>query len=321
MIATNLLQSLLGRGVQQPVNGIGDPYGAAPRRLPPVAAAAPPPEINPAAMRGIFDAVNQGQNSASSLASVPQVDTTIPAAAPPQQHHGIFGRIGDFIKSDEGKAILLRSGAKTITDGLGAGIAEGANYAADQKDKALKQNNWLAELGVKQQQANSEADYRRGELHNATNKNAIEAQKASDENIYQLGLLGFKGKELEDRHAQWVAANQTTQHGQDLSYDSSMYGHRVSRANAIGDNETSRANTTDMVNAAQGKTAAGIASSFSPLITTKSADPATGQTTTTAQRYPAPTPQDIAAFRMHPDPATFDGIFGPGASKRYVGGR
>ena len=126
MIATNLLAALRGMGQQSPT-GMGDPFGATPRRLPPVVAPAPPPEINPAAMRGIFDSINQGGDSAGSLARLPAPDLAIPAAAAaPQKHHGIFGRIGDFINSDEGKAILLRSGAKTITDGLGAGIAEGA---------------------------------------------------------------------------------------------------------------------------------------------------------------------------------------------------
>src|SRR5690606_25829984 len=47
---------------------------------------------------------------------------------PAERRGGILGRIGDFLASDEGRAALLRSGAATLSGGLGAGVQAGAEF-------------------------------------------------------------------------------------------------------------------------------------------------------------------------------------------------
>lgn len=100
---------------------------------------------------------------------------------------GIMDRIGDFIGSDRGRATLLRSGAETMRNGLGAGIAAGAAYYDDQKEIEAKQMNWVSEMGLKtrqtdidQQTADQTGRYQEGRIDVDSTEAAIAAANSRE---------------------------------------------------------------------------------------------------------------------------------------------
>ncbi len=69
----------------------------------------------------------------------------------PKVKRGLFDRIKEFAGSDMGRAALLRSAAATFDGGLGAGIMAGADYVDRQKAIGRDQENFLAQMALKQQ--------------------------------------------------------------------------------------------------------------------------------------------------------------------------
>ncbi|AYJ85782.1 hypothetical protein D3Y57_07085 [Sphingomonas paeninsulae] len=142
--------------------------------------------------------------------------------------NGIFDRIGDFVKSDEGRGALLRSGAATLNGGLGAGIAAGANFVDQRHQDAAKQQQLTMEnrlkqmgLGIQQQSVDQTGQYQDGQLE----LNGV--GKAND----------IARTEETARHNK--RAESLTGRGQDVQ----MYGHNVTRENAVDSNNTSMRNT------------------------------------------------------------------------------
>lgn len=99
----------------------------------PLDLAAPPPQP--------IDRMELGQNLGM-LAAAPQVQ---------QERNSVFDRIGDFIRSDEGRGALLRSGAATLQNGLGAGVAAGASWVDQRRQQRIAQANEDRNFGLRQQ--------------------------------------------------------------------------------------------------------------------------------------------------------------------------
>lgn len=79
------------------------------------------------------------------------------AASPPTltKSNGLFDRIGDFLHSDEGRAALLRSGAATLTGGLGAGINAGAGFVDQRRKERAASAQDATENAFREKQLNN----------------------------------------------------------------------------------------------------------------------------------------------------------------------
>jgi hypothetical protein len=77
---------------------------------------------------------------------------------------GFLDRIGDFLHSDEGRAALLRSGAATLTGGLGAGVAAGADFMDRRRKERAVAASDEADRALRTRALDDTRDYRMGEL-------------------------------------------------------------------------------------------------------------------------------------------------------------
>lgn len=252
---------------------------------------------------------------------------------------GVLDKIGAFLKSDQGKAALLRSGAATLDGGLGAGIKAGAGYIDDQKATAAKS---------KQQG-----------FENALATGKLDLDKLSQQQKNDLGLMGVDVdlRQLGETSRHNKAGEGIDVRGQNVS----MRGQDVTRANSVDGDATSRANNAAQVGASiygknldymtEGqKLAAGIGSKqptaftetqtvqpkqdgYSPGFLARGLGyeptPATPKTITTT-RVPmaaagvtaSPPAEAIAALKSNPNlRPQFEAKYGPGSASQFMGGR
>lgn len=161
-----------------------------------------PPEAIPAAdlkgaplnlpstdpMSATFD---QGVDSANVLNAAANAGTI---AAP---HTGMLSRIGDFLKSDEGRAALLRSGAATLQSGnIGSGIMAGANFVDQRRHERESQAAGADERSMRQQQIDNAYNLGLGNL----DVNATEAGERSRHNRATEGNDAYRVDSENRRH-------------------------------------------------------------------------------------------------------------------------
>lgn len=211
------------------------------------AAAAPPamsagaPTASPVPMVSAVDTLAKvpAQSSGQVLPELSAVQPTAPKM-------GVFDRIGDFVESDRGRAALLRSGAETMRNGLGAGIAAGAAYYDDQKAIEQKQMNWVSEMGLRtrqtdidQQTADQTGAYQAGRLDVDSTEAAIAAANAREAARKNRATENIDLVEEEGRNTRFGIGDSTQRRGQDIT----VRGQDVSMRNTDVNAETSRYGT------------------------------------------------------------------------------
>lgn len=152
---------------------------------------------------------------------------------------GVFDRIGDFIGSDQGRAALLRSGAETLRNGLGAGIAAGADYVDDQKERESQQQRWLAETGMKRDQLDMG-------WFNAGSQDAArqaQADQASAGLVLDSERLRETGRHNRNQEHLTSRGQDVTVRGQDVSRQNTVDTVGASVANNIRSTDASRYGT------------------------------------------------------------------------------
>ena len=128
-----------GKGPTAPPDVIQQgPTVAAPNVPPPVMTAppvVPPPSLNAAPPPGIAVAneANPLMNGKGNMLTSPG-DVGAMTGRPDLQRHGLLGHLRDYLDQPGVSAALFRSGAETMQNGLGAGLAKGAEYM-DQRGK------------------------------------------------------------------------------------------------------------------------------------------------------------------------------------------
>lgn len=150
------------------------------------------------------------------LADMSAVTRIAPRAMDKPGLAGIGQRFGDWLHAPGTAATLLRSGAVTMRDGLGAGIMAGAGYADQQKSMAAQAaqrdfDNQMAILRqqVDQQQADQSGDYQRGQLTNdalrlAETGRSNRAREGIDANGQRIQLYGIDTSATTQRRGQDV---------------------------------------------------------------------------------------------------------------------
>lgn len=213
---------------------------------------------------------------------------------------GMGQRFGDWLHAPGTAAMLLRSGAVTMQDGLGAGIMAGAGYADQQKSMAAQAaqrefENQMAVLRqqVDQQQADQTGDYQRGQLTNDALRveetgRANRAREGIDANGQRIQLYG-------------IDTSATTQRrGQDVDRANTLDGLKQRERESQRDDSTRRYGIDTGAYTAGQELAAGIGSKAMVKTTTETpakpgsngwfgwgATPATPKTTTETMGPPA----------------------------------
>jgi hypothetical protein len=140
---------------------------------------------------------------------------------------GVFQHLGDDINQPGMRAALLRSGAATLTGGLGAGIEAGAGYMDHQKQLVAAQHDHA--------------------INQAFETRKLDQVDNAEANKFGLGVGDLREKAAHDRATETVDGRKVavTADGQRLTYDATMAGHAVTEHGIDVGAETSRANTAD----------------------------------------------------------------------------
>lgn len=202
-----------------------------------------PPSVNPLA-----PSAPPEDSMPRDLPASPSFDLSEP------KHGGIFGRIRDFVTSDEGRAALLRSGAATIDGGIGAGISAGANYVDQRhatmaardaalqelalKDRGLQIDQQRADAGDRQVQNNYDLGV--AEQGNKATANDIAAYRAKTEAMLRRAGIDVDLKKIEQDDKNNQRNNDTSRRGQDLSYDATTRGQDLSYGSATRGQDNAR---------------------------------------------------------------------------------
>lgn len=155
----------------------------------------------------------------------------------------ITQRMGDFIKSDQGRAALMRSAGATLQGGLGAGIAAATGYIDDEKEKEAKQMNWVSEMGLKtraqqvdEQVADQTGSYQRARADIDSTQVAINEKVARDNDRKARAAEGIDIMEEGGRNTRFERGDVTD----NRRIDANIYGTDASMRNADVSAESSR---------------------------------------------------------------------------------
>lgn len=151
-------------------------------------------------------------------------------AAPEKKRGGVFSRIGDFVKSDEGRGALLRGGAALLQGGsLGDAVMTGAAHVdarrkegidLDLADREFAQKD--RSLDISQQGVDQQGLYQAGQLENSANQNLIrlmaeerQAQQFAERQGLDWARLSFDERRFVAQMAQREAeeAGRNYRHG------------------------------------------------------------------------------------------------------------
>lgn len=268
------------------------------------------------------------------------------------KHQSLFDRMGSnissFLSSPEGRAELMRSGAATMTGGLGAGVTAATNYADQRRHDAEGARRFDLESALKERGVNidafraaTDADLGTGKLaleegdleERGRHNRAGEGLEARSQNVQKYGIdtgaqTQRRGQDVQRYGIDTDAA--TSRRGQDVGdrnsqrdYDASIYGSNMgymastARAAGIGSNQPRVSVATTQ------PARPGVNHFFAadeppqPKVTTTVSSPMAP-----AGRFPPPPPEAIQALRDHPGlQAEFEGKYGPGSAMQFLGGR
>ena len=259
---------------------------------------------------------------------------------------GHLQRLGDFFKSDQGRAALLRSGAATLQGGLGAGIAAGAGYVDHEKEQAAHQQQQDIENALatgrldldklSEQQRNdlgwAGVDVNLRQLGEVTRHNrAGEGLQVRDQNVTMRGQDTQKAM-ADDRNATDITTTgmttATSRANNDASVGASIYG---SNLDYLGRGTTPGAG---IGRGAQTYTETRVETPAVPATNPWLGTPTLAQPkTTTITRAPVnagptptgtatPPPEAIAALKANPNlRGQFEAKYGVGSGSQYLGGR
>lgn len=155
---------------------------AAPAPAPPAPAMGSPAMPAPAmAQPGPSDMERSAVAKMPLLGPLSGISIDVPAPAPAERK-GVFGRIGDFIGSDEGKGALLRASAQLLGGGsVGDAIGAGAQFVDGRRKERMDQQVREREFGqrdralnIQQQGTDQTGLYQAGQLQNAATRANID---------------------------------------------------------------------------------------------------------------------------------------------------
>lgn len=255
---------------------------------------------------------------------------------PKAESPGIFGAIGDFLSSDEGRAALLRSGAATMQGGLGAGITAGANFVDTRhregedarrfdEQQALRDRG----VGVDEFNAATRADLGQSNLmallmrdretgrHNRNQegnqrfsiatgeRNNMRTNQTSRANNTDTNATSERNN---------VRSNTTTARGQDLDYQANT----DNEAGRMTRHTTPSADTTLVQDRTDRRDAAGIGSRYRRQVTR--VQQGSGGPERVTSDFPLPPAEAVAYLRANPaSRQQFDDMYGPGAAAQVIG--
>lgn len=85
-------------------------------------------------------------------------------AAPPRRN--AFDRIGDFLRSDEGRAAMMRFAAGAADGGLGGGLRAATSFVDQRRAAREEREDKAADRSIRQQDVDQTGEYQRGSLDN-----------------------------------------------------------------------------------------------------------------------------------------------------------
>lgn len=196
--------------------------------------------------------------------SAPQIDSgpaMLPSSAVPTDvpgtnaRHGVFGRIGDFLGSDDGKAALFRAGATMLAGGnIGQGALAGAGEVDRRKKLAVDEQHYQSEKGQRDRQLNISQQgtdqnglYQAGELQNSANRNMLDTMRASEIARHNAAAEGIDfGKLSLDQQKMRVEAELKQMdiakdiRGQDVSAATTRRGQDITASTTVRGQDNSR---------------------------------------------------------------------------------
>jgi hypothetical protein len=233
---------------------------------------------------------------------------------------GAGQRFGDWLRAPGTAAMLFRSGAATLSDGLGAGLAAGAGYADQQKAQATAAaqqdfQNQMAILRqqVDQQQADQTGTYQRGSLLNDALRidetgRSNRVREGLDANGQRIQLYGIDTSAATARRGQDVqvqnnaADNAQSNTNSQRSYDAQIHGDNTQAFVAgIGSKAKENNQAYTETQTKQKGQAGGWWSNATPEVVTTT-------------RIPTPTAQAAPAGRLMP------GFIDPQSGMTFLGG-
>lgn len=185
-VGQSLIESLLKkRGAGGPL-AIGAAPGEAPVSLTADKLVTPPPEQAPMGALKMGEIAPVGLDPNMQLVdptkSALDMGKVLGGLPEIQQHHGMLSRIGDYLKSDEGRAALFRSGATTLASGnVGQGFLAGANMVDQRKSDRMAQSSAAAKAAFEEKKLNMGYDV------DATNAGTAAFKAKSEEAHYRRG--------------------------------------------------------------------------------------------------------------------------------------
>ena len=235
--------------------------GAAPPTAAPATAAPPTPSMPVPKMGDIPLSISspeaqpltfeQGQNAANAI----NAQVNAPDIQP--GHTGMLGRIGDFLKSDEGRATMMRFAAGAFNGGFGGGLTAATNYADQRKAAAAEAAKEQMEFGLRKQAADNQYNLGLGKLdvdatnagetarHNrATEGNtAYQIDSENRRHVTPSGDAVVNSNERRFEHITPSGDTVTTQNGENYRHDSLSADTAAQQAG-----ETARTTQTNQTN-------------------------------------------------------------------------
>lgn len=175
------------------------------------------------------------------------------AQAAPEKKGGILGGVKSFIGSDEGKATLIRAGARMLEDGnIGAGVGAGAEYYERRRLQDLQQEMQERALALQEEvgrgqlaqgsrrldQGERQIDMQGDQFDRTFDQRGDQFDRTMNQRDDQFGqTMGYQYKTLEQQEELARLADQTRRYGINVNRDVSLRGQNLTNSRFYHDQD------------------------------------------------------------------------------------